>query len=412
MIITKKKIHGFCFLVLILLLVGVSVSAQKRSRFVSVSGKNFITPDGKALALKGIGLGNWLLPEGYMFEFKKASSPQLIYAMVNQLIGETEGRKFWKQFRDNYITQEDIKFIKSAGFNCIRVPFNYRLFVSENDPNKLEGVGYEYLDKVISWSKKESLYVVLDMHGAPGGQTGDNIDDSFGYPFLFENPEDQELTARLWQKLAQRYRNETIVLGYELLNEPIATYFDKDHFNPKLEPLYRKIVSAIREVDKNHVIILGGAQWNTNFKVFGKPFDPKLAYTFHKYGSPASQASIQEYVDFGNKYNVPIWMGEGGENNDEWIRSNRLLFEKNELGWCFWTYKRLNANATIASIKKPETWDDIVMFSENPRSGFDEIRKSRPPKERVEKALQDYVEQIKLKNCRINDGYLIALGLK
>ncbi|MEP6903809.1 MAG: glycoside hydrolase family 5 protein, partial [Actinomycetota bacterium] len=351
----KKKIFPLG-IVLILLMFCFSVNSQTPSKFVSTRGKEFIGSDGKTLFLKGINLGNWLLPEGYMFEFKSANSPRLIYTVVNQLIGEAEAKKFWKEFQNNYITREDIIFIKKAGFNSVRVPFSYRLFVSETSPQRLEGVGYELLDRVVNWCKQEGLFVILDMHAAPGGQTGDNIDDGFGYPFLFESVEDQQLTVKIWQKLAARYKNETIVLGYDLLNEPIAHYFDKDYFNPKLEPLYRKIVSAIRETDKNHIIFLGGAQWDSNFKVFGAPFDKKLAYTFHKYWVDVNQQAVQEYVDFSNKYKVPIWMGESGENTDEWIATFKSLLDKNQIGWCFWTYKRLNATATVASIKKPEDW--------------------------------------------------------
>ena len=179
------------------------------------------------------------------------------------------------------------------------------------------------------------------MHAAPGGQTGDNIDDSWGYPFLFESAESQELTVNIWRKIAARYRDEPTVIGYDLLNEPIAHYFDTVSLNPKLEPLYRKIVAGIREVDRNHIIFLGGAQWDTNFKVFGPPFDDKLAYTFHKYWMDVNQQAIQEYLDFRDKYNVPVWMGESGENTDEWIGSFRTLLERNNVGWCFWPYKKL-----------------------------------------------------------------------
>lgn len=409
---TKKRFNAIAFLLLVFFCFKISTHSQTSPKFVSVRGKEFISPEGKPIFLKGINLGNWLLPEGYMFEFKKTNSPQTIYTMFNQLVGEAESRKFWKSFQDNYITYEDIKFIKKAGFNSVRVPFSYRLFVSKDDPLKLEGVGYEMLEKVVGWCKRENLYVVLDMHAAPGGQTGDNIDDGYGYPFLYENAEDQELTIKIWQKLAARYKDETIVIGYDLLNEPIAHFFDQTYFNPKLEPLYKRIVSAIREADKNHVIFLGGAQWNSNFKVFGAPFDPKLVYTFHKYWVDVNQQTVQEYVDFSNKYNVPLWMGESGENTYEWIVSFRELLEKNQISWCFWTYKRLNAKATIASIQKPADWDEIVKFSESPRTTFEEVRKSRPPREKMEKALKDYLEQIKFANCKINEEYLKSLGLK
>jgi endoglucanase len=386
-------------------------AARAEGRFVTTRGRQFVAPDGRKLALRGINLGNWLLPEGYMFKFKSANSPRRIEEVLGQLVGEEEARRFWKAFREHYVTREDIRFIKRAGFNSVRVPFNYRLFVTEDDPRRFEGPGYELLDRVVRWCAAEGLYVILDMHGAPGGQTGDNIDDSFGYPFLFESPESQELTARLWRTLAARYANETTVIGYDLLNEPIAHYFDAAALNPRLEPLYKRIVAAIREVDRNHVILLGGAQWDTNFKVFGPPFDKKLAYTFHKYWMEVRQEAVQEYVDFSVKHNVPVYMGESGENTDEWIASFRTLLEKNDIGWCFWPYKKLDATSCVASINKPAGWDAVAAFADHPRATYEDVRRMRPPAAAARRALADYLEASKFKNCRVNEGYLRALGL-
>src|SRR2546429_721879 len=386
--------------------------ANGQTRFVSTRVKEFVSPDGKPLLLKGINLGNWLLAEGYMLKLKTTNSTQLIQAAINELVGEDEARKFWNTDRNNYITRADIRFIKQSGFNSVRIPFNYRLFVADGSVSRLDGLGYELLDRVVAWCRSEGLYVILDMHAAPGGQTGDNIDDSFAYPFLFESAESQELTVNLWGKIATRYRNEPAVIGYDLLNEPIAHYFDTASLNPKLEPLYRRIVSGIREVDRNHIIFLGGAQWDTNFKIFGPPFDPKLAYTFHKYWMTVNQDAIQEYLTFRDKYNVPIWMGESVETTDEWIDSFRKLLEAHNIGWCFWPYKKLDATSSIISIKLPDDWATIVDFADGPRKSFEEVRKRRPPKEKVQKALNDYLERINFANCRINSGYLKALGLR
>src|SRR5215213_11318711 len=241
---TTKALLGLAALLLVF---AAPSAASARAKFVTVRGREFVAPDGRVLFLKGINLGNWLLPEGYMFKFKSANSPRRIEAVLNQLVGETEARRFWKTYLDNYVTADDIRFIKQAGFNSVRVPFNYRLFVAEGEPRRLEGVGYEMLDRVVGWCKSEGLYVILDMHGAPGGQTGDNIDDSWGYPFLFESAEAQELTVNIWRKIAERYRDEPTVVGYDLLNEPIAHYFDAALLNPRLEPLYRKIAAGIRK---------------------------------------------------------------------------------------------------------------------------------------------------------------------
>ena len=399
-------------LLILLLFLCTPCAGQARQRFVTTRGKEFIAPDGRVLSLRGINLGNWLLPEGYMFKFKTANSPRLIAGVLNQLVGETAARRFWAAYRDNYVTAEDIRFIKRAGFNSVRVPFNYRLFATDGEPPRLEGVGYELLDRVVGWCRREGLYVILDMHAAPGGQTGDNIDDSWGYPFLFESEESQELTARIWQKIAARYRDEPAVLGYDLLNEPIPHFFDTAYFNPKLEPLYKRIVRSIRQVDKNHVIFLGGAQWDTNFKVFGPPFDRRAAYTFHKYWMEVKQDAIQEYLDFRDRYDVPVWMGESGENTDEWIASFRELLERNQVGWCFWPYKKMDSTSCVASVGLPDGWEAVASFADGPRATFEEVRKSRPPKALVERALADYLERMKLANCRINEGYLKALGLR
>ncbi len=403
-------IRTAAYLIAFLLLVAGSQSFAQ-SKFVTTNGKQIVTPDGKPLILKGIGLGNWLLPEGYMFKFKSANSPRLINTVVNQLIGEDDARIFWKNHFDNYITREDIRLIKKSGFNSIRVPFNYRLFVSEDDPQKLEGIGYELLSRVVGWCKQEGLYVILDMHGAPGGQTGDNIDDSWGYPFLFESDKSQQLTVNIWTKLAAQYKDEPTVIGYDLLNEPIAHYFDAEYFNPKLEPVYKKIVAGIRGVDTNHIVFLGGAQWNNNFKVFGPPFDSKAVYTFHKYWMEVNQQAIQEYLDFRGKYNVPLWMGESGENTDEWIAAYRTILEKHEIGWCFWPYKKVDATSSVVSVNQPTDWDAIVTFADHPRTTFEEVRKSRPAKEKIKNALDGYLENMKVKNTRINQGYLKALGM-
>ena len=194
--------------------------------------------------------------------------------------------------------------------------------------------------------------------------------------------------------LGKRYADDPTVIGYDLLNEPIATYFDREVLNPRLEPLYKRIVSAIRHYDPNHIIFLGGAQWNTNFDVFGPPFDEKLVYTFHRYWDEVTPALIEDYIAFRERYNVPLWMGESGENTYTWISAFRELLEDNNIGWCFWTYKRLDTERSVVSIERPPEWEQIVAFSEQPRSSFAEIRDHHPPRHVVDKALNDFLDHI------------------
>ena len=404
------KLFAFLLFLLNIQISAQSVSSLTDQDFVTTKGKQILTPDGKPIILKGINLGNWLVPEGYMFKFKNATSPRLINNLLLELMGPEETKKFWKTFRDNYITKEDIAFIKKSKFNSVRIPFNFRLFVQE-DTGIFTGPGFDMLDRVIQWCNEEGLWAIRDMHCAPCGQTGDNIDDSWGYPFLFESDECKDLITKLWTKIADHFKDEKIIIGYDLMNEPIAHYFDADKLNPFLEPLYKEIVKEIRTVDKNHLIFLGGAQWDTNFKIFGSPFDSKLVYTFHKYWSATDQSVIQEYIDYRDKYNVPIWMGESGENTNEWIKEFRTLLEKNNIGWCFWPYKKLNAESCIASINMTDEYETIIDYANSDRGSYKKIRENRPPVEKVQKALTDFLENCKFKNCRINEDYLKALGL-
>jgi hypothetical protein len=399
-------------IIILTLFLSFSNYYSQSTGFVKVSGKKLIDANGNELLLRGINLGNWLNPEGYMFRFKDVSSFRLIDNSVKELIGADEARKFWNSFRDNYITHEDIKFIKSTGLNHVRVPFNFKLFLIEDHPEIYIEEGFNRLDDVIKWCREESLYVVLDLHAAPGGQTGDNIDDSWSYPFLFEDKQAQQTTILLWKKIADRYQNEKIIVGYDLLNEPIPHFYEnKEELNQLLEPLYKDITRAIREVDSKHIIFIGGAQWNTNFSMLGKPFDNNSAYTFHKYWMPVEQKEIQDYVDFSNKYDVPMYLGESGENEDEWIDSFRILLEKNDFGWCFWPYKKMDSSRGMVQFAKTKEWEEIIKYAEAPKKNFEEVRKLKPAKEIVRKALNDLLENIKFQNCTINDGYLKALGI-
>ncbi|MEN9300101.1 MAG: hypothetical protein RLZZ429_2414 [Bacteroidota bacterium] len=398
-------------LIYFFLMMPVLVGAQQK--FVYIRGQHIYSPEGKPFLIKGTNLGNWLLPEGYMFKFDKVNAPWMIEQVMLELIGPSANTHFWKQYLNNYITETDIRLLKEMGSNSVRLPFDYRLFTNEsylgaNDNTR----GFYYIDRVVSWCKKYKLYLLLDMHGAPGGQTGDNIDNSYGYPFLYTDSGCQAQTINIWKRIANRYKNETIILGYDLLNEPIAHFFDQDQLNPLLEPLYQKIVRAIREVDKNHLIFLEGAQWASKFNIFSKPFDDKLVYSFHKYWTDTTQDVIQEYVDFRSRYNVPIYVGETGENNDAWVLSFRKLLEKNNIGWHYWPYKKMESTSCVVSFPKPATWDSLVAYTKTARVSHEDIRKARPKNmQAIQQALSDFLNFMQNKYYSKNPTYIKGVGL-
>ncbi len=404
-------------LLLVFLLALVSLNAAEPLAFVQIRDRKFVAPNGEPLKLRGINLGSWLLPEGYMLKFKKRTSgPWQLENMIAELVGDQAAARFWREWWDNFITLDDIRFLKRAGFNSVRLPLNWRLFVTPRPPYRFEGPGWELVERLIGWCRVEGLYVVIDLHGAPGGQTGTQIDDSHGYPFLFLDAESQQITIDLWRELAKRYRNEPTVLGYDLLNEPIGHMFDTARLNPLLGPLYDRLVAAVREVDPHHIIFLAGAQWNTNFEILTPPKVPNIAYTFHTYWTPGTDVSvIERYLRVAWEHQVPLWLGESGENTDAWVEGFRRTLDDNNIGWCFWSYKRMAGTnhpaASVVSIADPAGWDKIVAYAMGPRLTMDEIRQHRPPLNEAAASLRGLLDNIRLGKTTPNPGYLRALGL-
>lgn len=390
-------------------------AATENPQFVQVKGHDLIKPDGSRLFITGTNLGNWLNPEGYMFGFQRMNAPRQINELFCQLVGPDKAAEFWKQFKDNYITKADIDFIASTGANTIRLPFHYKLFTDEDYMGLTSDQdGFARIDSVVSWCKANGLYLILDMHDAPGGQTGDNIDDSYGYPWLMESEKSQQQFADIWQKIAEYYKDEPTILGYELINEPVATYFgeQQDSLNSKLVNVYKKGVEAVRKADNNHIILIGAPQWNSNFAPLeGVDFGPQVMYTCHRYGGDPSPEAIRSYIDFRNKTDLPMYMGEIGHNTDEWQAEFVKTMKDNNIGYTFWPYKKKD-NSCMMGITMPEEWEEVVRFAEGPHHTYAEIREAKPDRAKAQVALDKLLEQIKVENCTPQTGYIKSMGLK
>ena len=401
-------------LAVLLLAVFTMPVEARNSKFVTVQGTNLIQPNGEKLFIVGTNLGNWLNPEGYMFGFSRTNSAWMIDLMFREMVGPDETAAFWKEFKDNYITRSDIDFIASTGANTIRLPFNYKLFTDEDYMGLTSGHdGFKRIDDVVAWCRANRLYLILDMHDCPGSQTGDNIDDGYGYPWLFESEKSQQQFCEIWQRIAKRYKNETVILGYELMNEPIAHYFEnKDVLNQKLEPLYKRAVKAIREVDKNHVILLGGARWNSDFFMFSDwKFDTNIMYTCHRYGGEATKEAIRDYIDFRDKTGLPMYMGEIGHNSNKWHADFVRVMKENNIGYTFWPYKKLD-NSCMMGIQRPAEWDSVIVkYSETDRSTYKDFREKRPDQQKALKLMREFLNNCRFENCKPQTDYIKSMGL-
>lgn len=408
-----KRIITFVALCAALISCRPTTDSPSADAFVRIDGTDLVRPDGQKLFIRGTNLGNWLNPEGYMFGFSRTNSPHMIDLMLRQAVGPDDADDFWQRFKESYITREDIRFIASTGANTIRLPFNYRIFTDEDYMGlKASQDGFARVDELVEWCREEGLYLILDMHDAPGGQTGDNIDDSYGYPWLFESEASQRLFCDIWRSIAERYRDETTILGYELLNEPIAPYFDNvDQLNARLKEVYRMGVEAIREVDDNHIILLGGAQWNGNFTPLdGCNFDDKIMYTCHRYGGGTSADAIRSFIDFRDRTGRPMYMGEIGHNTYEWMSEFCRTMQQNDIGYTFWPYKKIGSSSWVG-FEAPEGWQQIVEFSQAQRGSYGEIREARGDMQAMRRSLDDLIEAVRFENCRIDTLYIRAIGL-
>ena len=409
----KKK----TILLLATLLITATSLAEvtQKNNYVRVSGPDLIQPNGQKLYIQGTNLGNWLNPEGYMFGFSRTNSAWMIDLLFKQAVGPDFTAKFWQTFKDNYITRDDILFIKQQGANTIRLPFNSKLFTDEDYMGlSSQQDGFKRIDDVVAWCKEAGLYLILDMHDCPGGQTGDNIDDGHGYPWLFESEPSRQLFCSIWRKIADRYKDEPSILGYELANEPIAHYFEnKEEINQQLEPLYKRAVKAIREVDPYHIILLGGARWNSDFYMFTDwTFDQNIMYTCHRYGGEATKEAIKDYIDFRDKTNLPMYMGEIGHNTDQWQTDFVKVMKEVNIGYTFWPYKKIDGSCMMG-IRRPELWDSIVVkYSETPRGTYKEWREARPNQQQFRELLMQYAENSRFKNCQPQKDYIQTMGLK
>ncbi|KAA3610435.1 MAG: glycoside hydrolase family 5 protein [Calditrichaeota bacterium] len=365
------------------------------NNFLHVSGHEMVDGAGNTVFLRGVGLGNWLLPEGYMWKFgPDGDRPRKIEKIVSDLIGKEKADQFWKDFREYYITEDDIKRIAELGFNSVRPALNSRLFLTEGDTAHFIEESFVLIDSLVSWCTKHELYVIIDIHGAPGGQTGANIDDSPNdEPELFMDLRNQDRLVELWVKIAKRYHNNPTVAAYNLLNEPLPKHTGAaDKYGHLLEPLYKRITAAIREVDKNHMITLEGVDWANDWSIFGKPFDDNTFYQFHYYcwDRPDYLKDISKYLEYRKKLNTPVWVGETGEKGNTIYWATTQYFEANNIGWSFWPWKKMDTKNTAYSINKPLNWDQIIEYSHG---------RGKPSENLATKAFDELIENIKLNNC-------------
>jgi hypothetical protein len=328
--------------------------------FLKADGKRIVNAKGENILLRGMGLGGWMLQEGYMLGIRKDGQQHKIRAAIKELMGPQETAEFYNAWLDNFIYKTDIDSMKRWGFNSVRLPMHYNLYTLPVEQEPVAGQntwlekGFAMTDSLLAWCKANHLYLILDLHAAPGGQGNDlNISDrDSSKPSLWESEANKQKTIAFWKKIAGRYVLEPWIGGYDIINEPNWGFADpandrngtKEQGNAPLKELLKDITAAIREVDKNHIIIIEGNGWGNNYNGVLPPWDNNMVLSFHKYWNYNRRQDIQKILDTRTKYNVPVWLGETGENSNVWYTEAIQLLEKNNIGWAMWPLKKMGSN--------------------------------------------------------------------
>jgi endoglucanase len=377
--------------------------------FLKVKGKQIVNEQGENVLLRGIGLGGWMLQEPYMFQLSKVAGTQTeIKSRISALIGQKNCDEFYTKFLNNMITEDDIVALKSWGFNSIRLPMHYNLFTLPIEKEPVSGQntwlesGFKLTDNLLQWCIKNKMYLILDLHAAPGGQGNDRpiADIDTLKPRLWGSEANKNKTISLWKKLAERYKNEEWIGGYDLLNE--TNY--KLEGNTELKKLFSDITAEIRRIDKKHIIFIEGNQFANDYTGLTPPWDDNMVYSFHKYWNPTTIETIQKYLDLRDQFNVPLWMGESGENNNEWFRAAVNLFETNNIGWSWWTIKKIGSESSLMTIVKPAGFQKVIDFWAG--------KGPKPSSAEATAAFMELAENVKFGNCKVNKEVIDALFQK
>jgi len=398
------KILKLLFFLSILLITTIqTIFAQG---FLHREGKYIFDGSGNEVILRGIGAGNWMIQEGYMMQTSGVAGSQHEFrAKLESTIGEAKTDSFYTVWLDSHFRRIDADSMKSWGFNSVRVAMHYIWFTPpiEKEPVKGEITwlpkGFTMIDSLLDWCSDNEMYLILDLHGAPGGQGKEtNISDyDPTKSSLWESQANKDKTVALWRKLAERYSNEPWIGGYDLINE---TNWPLPSGNKPLWDLYKQITSAIREVDKNHLIFLEGNGFANDYNGLPAIWDDNMALSFHKYWSYNDEGSLDWMINLRNSRNVPLWLGESGENSNVWFTELIALCEKNRIGWSWWPVKKPSINNPL----KVTVNDDYTRLI-----NYWKGTASNPGVDAAFNAVLKFAENHRLENCSFQKDVVDAM---
>ncbi len=342
-----------------------------------VRGGAIVDANGEAVRLRGVSIGGFMHLENFINGYPGTGHE--LRQQFEARAGAARAEFFFGRMLDHFFTEEDVRFIRQTGATAIRLPLNYRHFELDDRPFEYIEAGFERVDRVVEWCGRHGLYVILDGHAVQGWQNTDwSSDNACGRALFWRHQQFQDRFVAWWERLAERYRDEPAVAGYDLLNEPVGNAppgggFDKASYQPAwraMNDLYRRTVGAIRAFDPDHIIFLEGEGYSERFAELDPRFAENLVYSCHQYSSPgfgpgpypgeirgrhwdmeAQREALHatEGFQFARRHGVPLWVGEFGAvyNGPSAEVADRVhalddqlaVYETEGVHWTLWTYK-------------------------------------------------------------------------
>lgn len=365
-------------------------------------GQNFVDSSGKAVPLRGINLGGWLVEEIWMTpvegkppagsSFPEVKDHVSLWNTVEKRLGHDAMLRVRTAWRDNWITEADFKRIKSYGFNHVRLPFLASLL---DEPG-----GMEWLKKGVAWAKQNGLYVVLDMHGVPGGQSNEHHTGEEGRNRLWYDVENITRTEEAWQKVARVFKDEPAVAIYDLMNEPMGVP------NPAMLALvYNRIIQAVRKVDPNKPVLIDdayrGFDTTPHANVAGWT---QVAYSLHRYFFDAKapedhpeklKKELPRIKELQGFRNAPVYIGEFNLEpfgNAKAMREYVRGLDGGGLSWALWTYKTMAPTGPMGQwgfYSYPTAAEPLNPFKDSEAQMIAKLRMTRTENMKIPAGLED-----------------------
>ncbi len=319
--------------------------------FLHVESGKLMTENGEEVLLQGVNLGGWLLQESWMCpvngENRKWANLDTLEVLESRF-GYEKTAKLIESYQDNWITEWDMKNIADMGCNVIRIPFWYRNFMKDTQgtwitENPDQNPGFQRLDWAIEQAGKNGMYVILDMHGCPGGQSMDHCCGTLGKNDLYTDETCQNTMELLWTTIAARYKDNPVVAAYDIMNEPQnnSGYEGEHSYDPwqkesweMSNAIYDRMIKAIRAIDNRHVITAEGIWRITNLPDPATVGWENMMYQAHLYDDNENfEIQTQSIADTMAKYGVAGYVGEFQNLN------GIAICQAKSISWTTWTYK-------------------------------------------------------------------------